>query len=618
MIKESEIRNNVAELKSLCGSMFAKYARNFGYYNNTPTESIREMRNPPTVGYYNKDYSQEQDTSATPNINVIKSCIDALDAKIAQSKVRPYFNAINGSFKDIQICHQSQQFFDQYFEIEEVNKKVAMVFRDACIFDKGVIYVDDTNKCITRALPWQVYYRPAEATYNNITRIYYEQADFPVTMLPEELKKKVRKNNKSVEYVTYGIYYDTEAKCKAQYVSGEDKMVITPYEGNRVPFIFLWYSHPIFGSSSISVVDMLKSIQLEINVLMDKIKDASQLNPALTFFVPGDGSLKTQQLDNKVGNVVFYRPTPDLPANPVTSQTPAFIDTEYINLVNELVQKAYELVGISQLSAQSKKPTGVDSGVGLQTLQDVESERYQTQLDQVIQCYIDIAKTCLRVFDKNEDILPEAANRTKIKWKDVVEEEKKMSIQFSAADSLSKDPSTKLDQLQKLAQAGVIPTSRIAQFMQLPDLEGGYSLSNNAINAVLTVIDECITNDSFDIPEYVPLTMLKEEIINTQLSLRAANYEKNKEDIEKLTKLYEKCDELDQEMQTEVNNETNTNNMGEEEGAVTEDGLPVQENVLDQVNSQEASQSVPETNPEMDLAVDTKDKRQTGWDTANQ
>jgi hypothetical protein len=32
--------------------------------------------------------------------------------------------------------------------------------------------------------------------------------------------------------------------------------------------------------------------------------------------------------------------------------------------------------------------------------------------------------------------------------------------------------------------------------------------------------------------------MLKTEIVNTQLSLRAANYEKNKDDIDKLTSLY--------------------------------------------------------------------------------
>ena len=145
-------------------------------------------------------------------------------------------------------------------------------------------------------------------------------------------------------------------------------------------------------------------------------------------------------------------------------------------------------------------------------------------------------------------ILPDTPNRLDVKWRDIVDEEKKMQIQFSAADSLSKDPSTKLQQLQQLAAVGVIPQERIAQFMELPDLEGGYSLSNNAINAVLSVIRDCIESDNFEVPDYIPIPMLKTEIINTQLSLRAANFKKNQGDIEKLEKLYDTVIDMESQM----------------------------------------------------------------------
>lgn len=538
MITEQDVRDRVSELKTLNESRLSKYYRNYNYYNNTPAGTLKNIRNPSIVGLYNIEESIESDTTVTPSINVIKSCIDTLTSKIAQSKVRPFFNCINGTFKDINVCKNAQQFFDQYFEIEEVNKKVSMAFRDACIFDHGVLYVDAENKAITKALPWQVFVRPSELTYNNLTRAYYCQNDFPVSMLPEKYRKQIEKNNPSSQYVTYGVYYDTVEKCKAVYISELDFVSIEKYEGNRVPFIFLWYNNPIHGGSSVSVVDMLYGIQTEVNTLMSKVKDASQLSPALTFFLPDDATIKSSQLNNRVGNIVTYKATSDMSGSPVTVATPAFIDNQYITLIQQLKETAYEMVGISQLSAQSKKPTGLNSGVALQTMEDVESERFEEQLNQVIRCYVEIAKTCLRVFDKNDTILPDTPNRVSIKWSDIVSEEKKMQIQFSAADSLSKDPSVKLQQLQQLAAVGVIPRERIAQFMELPDLEGGYSLSNNAINAVLSVIRDCIENDNFDIPDYIPIDMLMTEIINTQLSLRAANYEKNKDDIDKLNELY--------------------------------------------------------------------------------
>ena len=601
MITEQKIRDRVSELKSLNESRLAKYYRNYNYYNNTPAGVLKNIRNPSIVGLYNIDESIENDTTLTPSINVIKSCIDTLTSKIAQSKVRPFFNCINGTFRDINVCKNAQQYFDQYFDIEEVNKKVSMAFRDACIFDHGVIYVDSETRSITKALPWQVFVRPAELTYNNITRAYYCQNDYPVSMLPEKYRNKVLKANPDQEYVTYGIYYDTVDQCKAVYISELDFVELEKYEGNRVPFIFLWYNNPIHGGSSVSVVDMLYGIQCEVNTLMSKVKDASQLSPALTFFLPDDATIKSTQLNNRVGNVITYKATSDMSGSPVTVATPNFIDSQYIELINNLKETAYEMVGISQLSAQSKKPSGLDSGVALQTMENVESERFEEQLNQVIRCYVEIAKTCLRVFPKDETILPDTPNRLDVRWKDIVDEEKKMQIQFSAADSLSKDPSTKLQQLQQLAQVGVIPRERIAQFMELPDLEGGYSLSNNAINAVLSVIRDCIESDSYDVPDYIPIPMLKTEIINTQLSLRAANFTKNQKDIEKLNKLYDVTVQMEQQM--------NQPTPEEQMAAQQQQAMMAQQQAAMQQQAMMAPQGQP-----VDLDMQTGQQGLTGWD----
>jgi hypothetical protein len=614
MITEEQIRDRVSELKTLNESRLSKYYRNYNYYNNTPAGTLKNIRNPSIVGLYNIEESIETDTTLTPSLNVIKSCIDTLTSKIAQSKVRPFFNCINGTFKDINVCKNAQQYFDQYFDIEEVNKKVSMAFRDACIFDHGVLYVDAETKSITKALPWQVFVRPAELTYNNITRAYYCQKDYPVSMLPERYRKQVLKRNSQQEYVTYGIYYDTVDQCKAVYITELDFVDIEKYEGNRVPFVFLWYNNPIHGGSSVSIVDMLYGIQTEINVLMSKVKDASQLTPANTIFLPDDATIKSSQLNNRIGNIITYKATSDMTGSPVTIATPPFIDAEYLELINNLKETAYEMVGISQLSAQSKKPTGLNSGIALQTVEDVESERFEEQLNQVIRCYVEIAKTCLRVFPKDETILPDTPNRLDVKWRDIVDEEKKMQIQFSAADSLSKDPSTKLQQLQQLAQVGVIPQERIAQFMELPDLEGGYSLSNNAINAVLSVIRDCIESDNFDVPDYIPIPMLKTEIINTQLSLRAANFQKNQKDIEKLDQLYQ----ITLEMEAQMNAPT-----PEEEAMMQEQAMQEQAQMQQMQGQQLAGQFVNglgqglvqgQQQPPVDMDMMTGQQGITGWD----
>ena len=575
-MNRQSIYNNIAELKSFDGNRNYKYRRNYRYYNATKGCSLENLRNPMIVGYYNdanREIGEEEDTTANPQLNVIASCIDTLHSKIAQSKVRPFFTTINGTFKDIQCVKQAQQFFDTFYDEQNVNKKISDAFKDACIFDTGVIYINEETRNIERALPFQVYVRPAEVNYNKITRIFYEQKDFPISLLPEKVLSKFK--NKSLEYVDFGIYYDTLNKTKAY--TGNGSIVLTEtYEADVVPFVFLYYKNPVLGNVTTSVADQLINIQQEINILMSKIKDASQLSNALTFLVPEGSSLKTTQLNNRIGNVLTYKPQ----ANgglPVTSATPAFIDNQYISLLNELIQKAYDIVGISQLSAQSKKPTGLNSGIALATMEDVESDRFETQLNQVIRAFIDIAKTCIKVFPQDENILPEISNRVAIKWKDIVKESSNMSIQYSGADNLSKDPSTKLQQLQQLSMAGVIPAARIPQLMQIPDLEMGYSLSNNAIDAVMSVIKSCIEDDVFDVPEFIPFELLKEEIINTQLSLTSAGYDRNKKDILKLEKLYEKVEDQAEQWVASADQEN-----PEAAAPQGDQALPYNQNVLEQ------------------------------------
>lgn len=569
MLNNNQISQNFNSLKALNDNRKSKYHRNYRRYCYTPFASLDSIKNPSVVGYYEQNQELEDDTTPTPQLNVIKSCIDTLTSKIAQSKVRPFFNTQNGSFKDIQIVKQAQAFFDLFYDEQNVNKKVSEAFRDACIFDTGVIYINEKTKEINKALPWQVFVRPAEKNYGKITRVYYEQKDFPVTLLPDFIEYKGNS-----DYVCYGLYYDTYHHTKA-YVIDNQVIKVEEYNSGAIPFVFIHYCSPIIGNTSQSIVDMLNSIQLEIDSLMMKIKDASQLNPANTYFLPQDSNIKATQLNNRVGNVITYKATPNMTSSPVTVSTPPFIDGQYMALIEELKQSAYELVGISQLSAMSAKPAGLNSGIALSTMENIESDRFETQLNQVIRAYVDIAKTSLLIFPPEETILPENHLRVNVKWADIVSESKNMVIQFSAADSLSKDPSTKLQQLQQLAMSGIIPQTRIAQFMELPDIQSGYSLANNAVNAVLSVINDCIEKNVLDVPDYIPFEMLKEEIINTQLSLKAAANADNDNiaDIKKLDELMKNTEEKQAMWQS---------TLAPAEPQTDENGMPIQQNVLTQ------------------------------------
>lgn len=560
-LTKPEVIERINDLIANGNVKYAKYQKNYALYNQCPAADLK-AKIPMAVGYIDDVYSED---SVVPKLNVVKSAIDAVVSKISTAHCRPFVNTVKGSFKTIQICKQLQVFFDYYFDEKNVQSKITEALRDACIFDSGYLYLDEINGDIKVVEPWNVYTRQREK--NDFRSVYVEFPNASVDSLKDEDFEFLNSGEKRGLYVTIGYFYDARSKTKATLVNRQIRD-ISSLQSDTIPVCPIYYTMPIVGNTTLSIADMLKGIQVEVDELMMRISDASVLNPAQTILLGNASNIKVGQLNNKVGNIVQYNSQNPAGAG-VDVVTPEFISSQYITLLDNLIEKAYNMVGISQLSAQGKKPSGLDSGVALATQADIESDRFQVLLDQYIRTFTELAKIVVKVFEANKDIIKPNRYNLRLTWGDVEKEYDKMRIQFSAADNLSKDPSEKLKQLQTLAMAGIIPATQIASLLELPDINRGYSVANNAWNACQTLIDQCIYEDKYEIPDYVPFQMLKEQIVNRQLSLRTAQGSEsgNEDDIKRLIKYYEMVE--DHELKLEQNNlqqqttmqDVNENNM---------------------------------------------------------
>lgn len=512
-MKDQDIKTSIQELESTYGTYKSKCLRNLRMFTYSPNLSLG-LTDSEIVGYYQSGFFDiENDLTSSIQENIIRSCIDTLTALTADKKVRPFFNTVCGTFKDMQIAKQAQIFFDQLYEFKGVTRTVVNVFRDACIFDKGIVKIGDD---IERKLPWTVFFDQKETHYGKNTCVAEKKESYPVRLLKLNYGITPKSNIKTV---TLYEYYDTVEHIHAIYVSELNKVITERYEPDVLPYIVFNYSDPVKGTTDQSVVDILYGVQMQIDELLAVIKDSIQMNPGVTFFVPNGSGIKTNMLSNRTGQIITYDAMQGTP--PVTAESNDIISTQFIQMLDKLKEDAYELVGISELSAMSKKPTGLTSGVALETLENAEAGRHEVIINNIVRLYVDIAKRCIDIYPPEAEILPAATTRSKLVWADIINAKNQLNIQFSAATSLSKDPSTKLQQLLQLAQAGVIPQSHVGVLMELPDLQSGYNLANNAYNSVQNFIDQVIESQQVppEIPVYLPRELLKDELANTMLSL---------------------------------------------------------------------------------------------------
>jgi hypothetical protein len=85
-------------------------------------------------------------------------------------------------------------------------------------------------------------------------------------------------------------------------------------------------------------------------------------------------------------------------------------------------------------------------------------------------------------------------------------------VQFSAASSLSKDPATKLQQINQLIAGGFIDRDIATSLLELPDLESAYGHASVSWDYCQTIIERAIDDDDYDFIPTVSFEMLKKQI----------------------------------------------------------------------------------------------------------
>lgn len=521
--------NTIRKLESIIDGQLDKNAYCFARYKNDLSIDLRTNTEYQNGFYYGFDYKQDSDLFNSAYFNVIKSVIDSIVSKLANQKVRPFFTPVNGTYKTRRIVKQCQQFFDSYYEFQRIQSKITKAFEESCIFSVGYLFVNPLTYEVEVPPSWNVATLNTESVYGEPTKLLIKYPNYPTTLLD---KLGINDADINSEYITLEMYCDITEKVFEVYINNNLVKSLS-YTAERLPIVKIFYNIPILGNYTPSIVEELDGIQTQIDLISAKISAAAQLTPANTTYVLEGSNLSPGDINNRIGNVYGVKCPPGMTTLPVMNVTPSPIDPYWQSLMEYYIQKAYEVIGISQLSAMSKKPNGLDSGAALQTMEDVESDRFETQVMQYVNAFIELAKTVIAVIPDTADILPNTKQSKSFKWSDVKKQSDLFKVQYSAQSALSKDPQEKLKQVLQLREQGFLSNYEVPLYLDLPDLQNAYEGAQAVENAVDALIERCIEEGDTDIPEYIDYQQLAQKItiVENQLSASYTGNKKNDEDV---------------------------------------------------------------------------------------
>jgi len=500
-------------------------------------------------------------------LNVIKSCIDSAAAKIAKSRPRAYFLTSGGDFTLSKAAKNLTKYCDGFFDQNNVYEIGQKCFVDSCITGIGAVKVgvdeDNGSVFVERVLPMELIVDQKEAIYGSprqIHQIKYVDRHVLMELYPAQAGKLLETppGKPGESFAGSRMSTNMVAVVESWHLpssknSSDGKHVISvcnatlfsePYTKDYLPFVFFRWSEKMLGFYGQGLCEDLVGIQIAINKLLMSIQRANDLVAIPRVFVENGSKVNTDHISNEIGSVVKY-----------TGTKPSFETAQGMNAdaymhLDRLYNKAYEISGISQLSASSKKPSGLDSGVAIREYQDIETERFALVAQRYEAFFMSIAKMVCsfsdELYTKNKDLSVKVSSNKymeTIEWKDVNYEEDKFLLRVFPTSLLPTTPVGKLQAVQELVQGGMLSREAGLSLLDYPDLEQAVGLANAQVDDIRNTIENIINDGVYDTPE--PYQNLELAIQMAQSYYQKARTTKVPENrLELLRRFIDDCHEL--------------------------------------------------------------------------
>jgi hypothetical protein len=520
-------------------SLNLKHLRLYGNYN--------------VLGLGSQDYNRSGSASATNRVtlNIVQSMCDTVQAKIAKQRPKPSFLTEGGNWSLQTRAKKLDKFILGQFLGCDIYQIAPKVFLDACVFGTGVmkIYAEDGQIKAERVFPNEIIVDDTESIYGKPRQIHQ------VKEIPRDLLKKLfpdkitaienaslmKEHHMLTEYDARSTDMVTvieswhlpstkdskDGRHTIMLDSGD--LVDEPYTRDCFPFVFIKWSDRLMGFFGQGLAEQLTGIQIEINKILRTIQLSMQLTSVPHVFIEKGSGVVSSHINNQIGGIIYY-----------TGKKPSFESTgavppELSQHLNFLFNKAYEVSGVSQMSASAMKPAGLNSGVALREYNDIESERFAIVSQNYESMFLDIAHQMILLAkdiykkDKNYKIKVKGKKFIEtIRWDEVDMEEDMYEIQMWPANLLPNTPAGRFERVVEMVQAGFIGKEEALKLMDMPDIEQFSDLANAPLNYVDKQIEIMLEYGEYTPPApYVDLQLC---VTHTQYALIKATNDGAPED----------------------------------------------------------------------------------------
>jgi hypothetical protein len=495
--------------------------------------AARMYGNLPMMGLSPKLYRQRTlSRGRRLSLNIIKAVVNTYTAMVTKDQPKVSFVTSGGDDELQRKAKKLEKFvdgttYDQGFKVQSYQ-----CVRDSSLFPFGVVkfFKDYTSKKprvgMQRTLPWEWLFDDQEAADGKPPNGYHVKfcdrraiADMvkrgafgqkPNPKLAAEIELSANTSGfddigESFEQVNlvewcalveaWHLPPDSETKGRhtISVVGVEEPILDEEYDWHRFPCELLYREHPVQGVHGESLAEELAPIQVEISRLLMLIQRA-QMYVVGHWVVEENSRINTNAIDDVTASIIRYAGTPP------RYEAPQTVAGDVYTHLDRLWNRAFEVIGVPQMTAAGTKPAGLNSGKAIQTYADVTSTRFKPNYAEYQDWYMRSAQQILHwaaeIAEEHPEFEVRAPGRMMeaIRWADVHLREEEYVLQMYPTNKLADEPSARLSQVQELLNSGMMDPEDGRRLLDMPDMEAVNSYKqasyDNTMEAARRIIEE--------------------------------------------------------------------------------------------------------------------------------
>ena len=473
---------------------------------------------------YSPNYNNQQVLPDRLTFNIVQSNIDTLVSKTSKIKPRARFLTNAGSYKAVKAAKKLGYFSDGIFQENDIYSAARGVIRDALVFGDGFLHFYSAHNRVKleRVIPYEIMVDELECvgggTPSHMYRLKLVSREALMEMFPDKRDKIAS----SQQLFSVNLHTTSPATDQIEVLecwklgSTPDRadgrrLLAVPdcvlhygeWKGKAFPFARISWTQPFSGYFSQSLAEQLKSIQFEINKLLAVQQRSYHLAGSFKILVQNGSQIPVESFNNNIGTIIKYTG-----ARPEYI-TPPILPPEFYANLNTLIERSYRLSGVSNLSATSQKPAGLNSGVALREYNDIESARFLEFSQDIEQFYVDAAKCCMalagEIAEANGGSYPVnskgAKALTTLDIKDIRLKEDDYTISVFPASSLPQEPAGRLEAIDDLVKRGLIDPIEQRELLNFPDIEASNQLSTAQDEYLKEVFERMLEDGEYTAPD---------------------------------------------------------------------------------------------------------------------